>query len=184
MTTLHRLSLPLALAAILFLFSSPGYAFFEKSEKLKMLDAPPAVQQTLHRVGRWATGVALEKKALKDQTIYSVELSGTDDRVALVKIADNGRLLEFKYKNQKRKRVDWVLVPGAVQKTLQIFADRRRLDIVTREIKDGITIYTGKLEQPHFMKLEVRVLEDGRLLDFRNGRDYSRIILTNLNRDL
>lgn len=163
---------------------APANALFEKKKALTFLDTPTVVQETILKTASWGVAGKVGTTKRKGQVLYTVEVSGSDGRLAVMTVVDTGKLVQFQFKNAGPKLIEWAQVPAAARKSLQMYSDRNKLDRLYRETKDGTTSYIGKLELPRFEFLRVRVHEDGRLIELQTGYDYARKILTEINRDL
>jgi hypothetical protein len=60
--------------------------------------------------------------------------------------------------------VDWKIVPGAVQTTIQNNANGGKVTQVTKELKNGVTVYRAEVKEHDGKMLKVAVTDTGTLL--------------------
>lgn len=72
---------------------------------------------------------------------------------------------------EKEEKVRWSQLPGAVQKTITDNAGDGKIEEIERETKtkDGVTItvYEAEVKKPDGEKVEIKVGEDGRLIEVK-----------------
>ena len=72
---------------------------------------------------------------------------------------------------EKEEKVRWSQLPGAVQKTIMDNAGDGKIEEIERETKtkDGVTItvYEAEVKKPDGEKVEIKVGEDGRLIEVK-----------------
>jgi hypothetical protein len=67
-------------------------------------------------------------------------------------------------KPKPNNAVDWKVVPGAAQTTIQSNANGGKVTQVTKELKNGITVYRAEVKQHDGKMLKVAVTDTGTLL--------------------
>ena len=72
---------------------------------------------------------------------------------------------------EKEEKVRWSQLPGAVQKAITDNAGDGKIEEIERETKtkDGVTItvYEAEVKKPDGEKVEIKVGEDGRLIEVK-----------------
>lgn len=69
----------------------------------------------------------------------------------------------------KEARVEWSEVPAVVQRTITHHAEGGEIEEVEKEIKlkngNTVTIYEAEVKRPDGKKIEIKVGEDGKLIE-------------------
>jgi hypothetical protein len=72
---------------------------------------------------------------------------------------------------EKEEKIRWSQLPGAVQKTMTDNAGDGKIEEIEKEtkMKDGkaVTIYEAEVKKPGGGKIEIKVGEDGRLIEVK-----------------
>jgi hypothetical protein len=74
---------------------------------------------------------------------------------------------------EKEEKVRWSQLPGAVQKTITENADGGKIEEIEKETKtkDGktVTVYEAEVKKPGGEKVEIKVGEDGGLIEVKTA---------------
>jgi hypothetical protein len=74
---------------------------------------------------------------------------------------------------EKEEKVRWSQLPSAVQKTMTDNAGGGKIEEIEKETKtkDGkiVTVYEAEVKKPGGEKVEIKVAEDGRLIELKDG---------------
>jgi len=74
---------------------------------------------------------------------------------------------------EKEEKVRWSQLPSAVQKTMTDNAGDGKIEEIEKETKtkDGkvVTVYEAEVKKPGGKKVEIKVAEDGRLIELKDG---------------
>jgi uncharacterized membrane protein YkoI len=73
---------------------------------------------------------------------------------------------------EKEEKVRWSQLPAAVQKTMTDNAGGGKIEEIEKEtkMKDGktVTVYEAEVKKPDGRKIEIKVGEDGRLIELKD----------------
>jgi hypothetical protein len=74
---------------------------------------------------------------------------------------------------EKEEKIRWSQLPPAVQKTITDNAGGGKIEEIEKETetKDGktVTVYEAEVKKPGGEKVEIKVDEDGRLIELKDG---------------
>jgi hypothetical protein len=129
--------------------------------KIKLADAPPAVQKTLRREAAGVTIGEIEKETEDGKTTYEVDVT-IDGKPYEIQIAGDGTLIEKNLKTDDDVKIKVSDAPAAVQKTLKREASGAQIETVKREEEDNKTIYAAEVTIDGKI-YEIEVAEDGTL---------------------
>lgn len=126
--------------------TQPAVADDEKESKIKLEDAPPAIQKTLKRESAGAAIGEIEVETEDGKTTYETDVT-IDGKLYEIQVAEDGTLIG---KNLKADEDDEVKIklsetPAAVPKTLKREASGAAIETVTRQTEDNKTTYEAEV---------------------------------------
>lgn len=75
------------------------------------------------------------------------------------------------YAGEKEEKIPWTDVPAAVQKTITENAGDGKVGKIEKETKDGQTVYEAKVKKSDGTEIEVKVGQDGELIEVERDAD-------------
>jgi uncharacterized membrane protein YkoI len=120
--------------------TQPAVADDEKEAKIKLEDAPPAIQKTLKREAAGSAIGEIEVETEDGKTTYEVHVT-IDGKAYEIQVAEDGTLIgkNLKTDDDDEVKIKFSEAPAAVQKTLKREASGAAIETVTRQAEDKTT---------------------------------------------
>jgi hypothetical protein len=151
-----------AACGILWITAAAAFADDDKEVKIKLKDAPAAVQKTLQLEALLVSENDKVTKTTKDGTVtYKVHVTINDESYG-IEVAEDGTLLEKELDVDDDIEIKLSEAPALVQKTLKREAHGAEIDDVERKSVDG-NVYMAYVKIDGTI-CEIVVAEDGHLI--------------------
>lgn len=163
----------LAVSAIM-IFPSVGHAgLFSNEVKVPWSNVPAVVQKTIADHADHGKVDRVEKEVKHNKTIYEAEIKTPTNQRLKLKVAEDGKLVELRYKNKEETEIPWNQVPKVVQQAFTANAQNGKIRTgdVEIESRHGIMIYEGVADMPNKGTIEMKVSSDGKLIRFKREEE-------------
>src|SRR5574340_1030473 len=164
--TLLIVALPVAMA-----FAASSFAG-EKEEKIQWSSVPAAVQKTITENSGGGKVEEIEKETKmkhgKSVTVYEAKGKKSDGKEVEIKVGEDGKLMEV----ENEEKIEGSSVPAAVQKTITESSGGGKVEEIEKETKmkhgKSVTVYEAKVKKSDGKEVEIKVGEDGKLIEVEN----------------
>ncbi len=172
-TILKILSVALPIGTGLLLSSASHAGWFGNEVKVQWENVPAVVQKAITAHAENGKVDEVEKEVKANKASYEARVKTPDGQRLKLKVAEDGTLMELRYKGEKEIEIPWGKVPPNVQKIITENADGGKVekDEVEKDIRGGRVIYEAKAITSDKKEIKMKVAEDGKLLEFKRKED-------------
>lgn len=163
----------LTVLAMTMLPSITHASLFGHEAKVQWSEVPAVVQKTITAHADNGKVTKVEKEVKNKITIYEALVKTPTNLRIKLKVAEDGKLVELRYKGKEEKEISWDKVPKIVQQAFTENAQggKVRQDEVEIDSRDGLTIYEGVADMPDKSTIKMKISSEGKLLEFKKDED-------------